>query len=239
MPTRVFHDGLIPLVTWLALSTALRGCSAADDPCGAPAAPPFTLVAEGPVTPPPRLTLAGRVTEARWRSAPRGFDLELRDAGGAAWRLRLDAPVDSLPAAWLVGDSIRAEIVAGWPAAVGLRITDEEGLVLAGASDQSVGGHVLADGLPGLDLSLDPADCPPRADGECIESAENFRLTVREKKDGQTAALMNGESARLGSLRVSCLIAQRVRYDPRCADAASPAVSWCLWREAAGPAISD
>jgi hypothetical protein len=125
--------------------------------------------------------------------------------------------------------NVRVEHVGGMPAASSLVISDSNGLVLAGATDGSVGGHVLKDGLPGFDFQLADGGCESRDQNNCHEAIINRRLDVHGT-GSDSVSLFNGGTGRLGQFEVVCLVAQHVDYSKECADAGVPAVSWIVAR---------
>jgi len=118
------------------------------------------------------------------------------------------------------------ERVGGTPPASALVVRDASGLVLAGATDQGIGAHVLAGGVPGFALELLASTCASRPHDACVEAA--FNLPLRVSHGGASATIYQGSDAVLEGYQVRCLVAQRVQYSSRCADYALPGVSWII-----------
>ena len=152
----------------------------------------------------------------------------IRDASGAERRLTYRAPGGPLPLREGASYEFQVDYVGGAPAASGLLIRDGAGLLFAGASDQRLGSHVLKEGVPPFTLALLPPACSSRRRDTCFDAITNVPLQVRS--ESVSVELHNGESARLGSYRVTCLTAQAVAYSGRCADAGLPAVSYIILR---------
>lgn len=123
--------------------------------------------------------------------------------------------------------AVRVERVGGSPPASGLLVRDANGLVFAAASDQTIGGLVLAGGVPGFALRLENSTCASRGAGECFRAAVNRPLRVQH--GDASATLHHGDVARLGAFDVRCLIAQQVEYGG-CPDFALHAVSFTIAR---------
>ncbi len=108
------------------------------------------------------------------------------------------------------------------------RPRDGETLVFAGASDQGIGSHVLAGGIPGFDFELLAPTCASRAEGNCFDAV--FNRPLRVSHGGEHVELFQGGSAQLAGYEVQCRIAQQVTYSGRCADFAVHAVSYTIAR---------
>jgi hypothetical protein len=152
----------------------------------------------------------------------------IRDANGAERRLVYRAPGGPLPLNEGASYEFQVDYVGGAPAVSGLLIHDGTGLLFAGASDQKIGAHVLKEGVPSFTIALLPPDCSSRGSDTCYDAITNVPLQVRAQ--GASVELHNGESGNLGSYRVTCLAAQAVAYNSRCADAGVPAVSYVIAR---------
>jgi hypothetical protein len=217
-----------------ALSLLLTGSARSPKPfsgdCSADPAQPLAVFLEGDALSPVRFD--GTVT-ARDTAGADGFTiLVIRDRQGNEHRIHLRAPGGGPTLHAGAAYSFLIETAPGFPTASGLVVQDSAGIVFAGASDQSPGGHVLKDGLPGLTLVLEDAPCRSRGHSECYDALYNRRL--RAIMDGRTLVLFHPHSGFLGNYRLTCLTAQRVIYNKRCADAGQTAVSWTLERETAG-----
>jgi hypothetical protein len=178
---------------------------------------------------PPVFRVRGSVSQVEASGGASDLRFVLNDESGANWSIRVTSPVQIVPLSGLSGAQAVVEIVAGFPTVYGLSIVDSMGVVLAGASDQAIGEHVLKEGAPGFRLSLLPGDCRRRPGPDCTLSVRNLRLAVEHQ--GQNALLANGDSVVLDGCRVHCMIAEEIEYDPRCADAGLHAVSWVILRE--------
>jgi len=152
----------------------------------------------------------------------------VREASGTEHRLAVQPPDLTLPIESGHGYDFELDRVGGMPTASGLIIRDGEALVFAGASDQNVADHVLKDGVPGFGLELLASTCPSRGEGECYEAV--FNLALQATHAGGSAALYQGQVARLGGYEVRCLIAQQVKYSARCSDFGLHAVSYIIAR---------
>jgi hypothetical protein len=160
--------------------------------------------------------------------APDTYRYVIREAAGAERRLAYRAPGGPLPVKEGDAYDFQVDYVGGAPAASGLLIRDRRGLVFAGATDQRLGDHVLKEGVPDFALELRPPACPSRPAGTCYESVTSRPLRLTH--GGRPADLLQGQSARLGPFRVTCLTAQSVVYRSGCADAGLPAVSYLIAR---------
>ena len=152
----------------------------------------------------------------------------IRDGSGGERRLMYRAPGGALPLKEGASYEFQVDYVGGSPAASGLLIRDAAGLLFAGASDQRLGAHVLKEGVAPFAFALLPADCSSRGSDTCLDAITNVPLQVRTSSE--SVELHNGDSATLGSYRVTCLTAQVVGYSGRCADAGLPAVSYIIVR---------
>jgi hypothetical protein len=197
-----------------------RGCQA--EPLGQMTA--FLEEDAAPLT----VRLTGTVVALSTGPAKDAYRYVIRDAAGAERRLAYRAPGGPLPVKEGSTYDFQVDYVGGAPAASGLLIRDRSGLVFAGATDTRLGSHVLKEGLPDHTLALFPSGCPSRQATECYESITNQILRVSHS--GRTADLFNGQTARLGPYRITCLTAQAVTYRARCADAGLPAVSYLVSR---------
>ena len=150
----------------------------------------------------------------------------LAESGGALHRLslRLGGATNPLQAGSEYDFAL--ERVGGTPPASALVVRDAAGLVLAGATDQGIGAHVLAAGVPGFALELLPSGCGSRPHDACVEAA--FNLPLRVTHGGRSATIFQGGDALLEGYQIRCLVAQRVQYSSRCADYALPGVSWII-----------
>jgi len=89
---------------------------------------------------------------------------------------------------------IQVDFFGGAPPASAIVLRDSTGLLFAAATDQSIGGHVLRNGLPEFRLELVESDCPSRASDRCYDSIANSisagfpRWKTRDLRHGQSAA---------------------------------------------------
>lgn len=155
--------------------------------------------------------------------------LEVREASGHLVRFALHVPGGTAPLRVGLRAAFRIDVVNGVPGASAIVVRDDQGLVLAAASDQLPGAAVLRDGLEGFTLILDPTLCPSRPHDACLESVSNRKLHVRHSAG--EVALYHGESASIGRWRVRCLTAQSAKYAHGCADVALFGVSYVIARE--------
>lgn len=177
---------------------------------------------------PPTAEVEGTLTE--YTPAGDGYSrLVVRQDSGGLDTLRVSVPDDFLKLEIGHAYAFRVEHVGGRPPASALVISDQDGLVFAGATDGTIGGHVLKDGLPGFTFELVDGGCESRDRSPCYEAIINRRLDVRGE-DNETLSLFNGDSGRIGTFQVTCLTAQHVDYSSQCADAGLPAVSWIVAR---------
>jgi len=153
--------------------------------------------------------------------------IEVREGDGRDRALRLRCP-DGLPIVSGRAYTFALEQRGESPKASALQILDADGLTFAAVSDVAPGATVLAAGPAGLTMALVPGDCQALTPGACEDSVRNVVLHVAG--DGAEASLMNGERARVGRFDVHCLVAQRIAYLPRCADAARFGVSYTIAR---------
>jgi hypothetical protein len=201
--------------------------TASGDPCSAEPLEPFDAALEE-ASDATSIAFSGRVVDI---SVPDSFGrTHYRIVGpdGVERRVVCSIPDASLPVAVGASYDFRIERIGGSPSASALVIRDGSGLLFAGASDQSIGGHVLVGGVPDFALDLQTTGCTSRASGECYSGIEN--RTLRVAHDGQTTTLAQREEVRMGTFDVRCLIAQHVDYDGRCPDFALHSVSYTIAR---------
>jgi hypothetical protein len=199
-----------------------RSADCAAEPLGELVA--FSASAQAP----PLVEVDGTLTE--YSPAGDGYSrLVVQPVSGPPDTLRVSVPDDLLRLEIGQAYAFRVEHVGGRPPASGLVISDQEGLVFAGATDGTIGGHVLKDGLPGFEFELVDGGCESRDRSTCFDAIVNRRLDVRGGAN-ETVSLFNGDSGRIGTFQVTCLTAQHVDYSSQCADAGLPAVSWVVAR---------
>jgi hypothetical protein len=171
--------------------------------------------------------------DATLEAAPKPGDgglwkLSLREESGVAHTLTLMSP---LGAPRLEAGSryrFRVDYSPGYPPASSLLIWKDAMLVYAAAGDPSPGRRVLAEGVPGFEITPMPSRCANRGPTDCFDVLRSAPLRVAH--DGATATLMQGESASLGGYRVTCLTAEEITYSARCADAGRPTLSYVIER---------
>lgn len=139
---------------------------------------------------------------------------------------RLEGPLPDLETGreyeWVV------TVLPGWPTATSLRISDERGLLYAVVEDWDVGRNVPS--VPGFDVALVDAGCPPRRDS-CHPDLRNRRLRVSHA--GEQLALFHGEEGTLGEYRVRARTALRPSGGSSlCVDAGFNAVAYVIERAA-------
>jgi hypothetical protein len=170
----------------------------------------------------------GTVTEIDTAAADGFVVVTVRDSLLVERKIHVSAAGSSLPLRKGPAYDFQIESVGGFPSASGLIVRDSTGILYAGASDQTVGGHVLKDGVPGFALTLESAGCPSRPHDDCYDGLYNLRLSVTHA--GQTIRLMHPETGRVDAYAITCLVAQRVDYNGKCADAGLQGVSWTIER---------
>ncbi|MBI3539533.1 MAG: hypothetical protein HY076_04615 [Candidatus Eisenbacteria bacterium] len=212
------HDAAAPQ------QDARRGAATAD-PCAVEPLEAFDASIDGGGGI-PAASFAGRVAEI---SPTDGFGrttYRIVESGGAEHHLVLR---DEGPSPVRVNGSydFHIERVAGTPGASALLVRDGQGLVFAGASDDGIGAHVLAAGVEGFTLRLDPVSCASRGSGDCYRAAINRALAVGH--NGAAASLYPRDEADLGAYHVRCLIAQQIEY-AGCPDFALHGVSFTITR---------
>lgn len=201
--------------------------SPAADRCAVEPLAPFDCAEVGG-TFQPSLRFSGTVDAIEAADEFGRWHILVREASGVEHRLAYQAP--DQPPALETGHAYDFELdrAGGMPPASGLIVRDAEGLVFAAASDQGIGAHVLADGVPGVGLRMLPPTCPSRGAGNCFDAAFNRALEV--SRAGERVELFQGERVSLGGYEVRCLIAQQVKYNTRCRDFALVAVSYTIAR---------
>jgi len=152
----------------------------------------------------------------------------LRNADGTEHRLVLRLGGDAAPIQPGAEYTFDLQHIGGSPPASALVVRDAEGLVFAGATDQTLGAHVLAQGIPGFALALLDPTCASRPHDDCVEAL--FNLPLQVTTGGASATLYNGQSAELGGYTVRCRVAQSARYSGRCPDYGLPGVSYTIAR---------
>ncbi len=220
------HDIAILLLLPFALSGQTCGQTATG--CGAE--PKGSLVAfledpEGPMS----VRFTGIVVAVR---PPNDLGLArfvIRDGEGRERRLTYGAAGVSLPIRQGDRYDFQVDHVGGFPEISGLLIRDSVGLLFAGVSDQNPGERALKEGVPSFDVAFAPTRCKSRPHGKCYDAIYN--LPLRVSRQGKSATLFHGDSTRLGTYRVTCLTAQKVIYNDRCADAGLHGVSYAITRE--------
>lgn len=200
---------------------------AAVEPCGGEPLDPFVAfeVGGGEAT---SRSFSGQVVEIGAPDPFAGTRYRVREATGKEHVLVCRMPGRALPLVTGRTYDFALDYVGGTPSASGLVVTDQDGLLFAGASDQGVGDHVLGAGVPGFALRLLPITCPSRGQGECYDAVFNRGLEVTS--GDRKATLYQGDAARVAGHDVRCLIAQQVTYSSRCADYALHAVSYTITR---------
>jgi len=220
---------LLALIAGAAWGLAAPECAAAkSDRCRAEPAGEVRVYLEG-VSDTPSARFTGEIVAIAPADDLGFMHLEVREASGQSRRIALHLPGGATALKAGLRAAFRIDVVPGVPGASALVIRDDQGLVLAAASDQAPGAAVLRDGLEGFSLSLDPTTCPSRPHDACLVSVANRRLRARHS--GGVVALYHGESAWLGRWRVRCLTAQAVKYARGCADVALFGVSYVIARE--------
>jgi hypothetical protein len=186
-------------------------------------------VESGPPTPPKfRGTMADMDTTATGESVV----ITVRDSLLVERKIHVSAAGSELPLRKGRAYEFQIETVGGFPTASGMIVRDSTGIVFAGASDQTLGSHVLKEGVPGFTMTLISTECPSRPHDDCYDGLYNLRLVVTHA--GRTVRLMHPDSGRLDDYLITCRLAQRVVYNSKCADAGLPGVSWTMDRT--GPA---
>lgn len=155
-------------------------------------------------------------------------DLILEEPGGKRREVAFASPTGLPPIRKGARYTFRLDYWGGEPDALAIVIHDGDGLLYAAATDERPGAAVLRDGVPGFTISLLPAECDSRLQNTCYEAVRNVGLAVEHQ--GRRAVLFQGESAVLDRYRVDCLIAQKITYSSRCADAGLPGVSYVITR---------
>ena len=171
------------------------------------------------------------LTFAGTHELPDGFvRLDFARPDGDSLRVKARLPITDWPLVSGTRYRVAVEYIYGMPSLASLTIEDATGVVVAAAADQSLGGRVYRDGLPleGVELALRSTDCPSRAHDRCFESIVNRELVVTTS-EGATA-LTHGGQVDIGSLTLTCLVAQEADYASGCADQGVVAVSWMAVR---------
>jgi hypothetical protein len=211
----------------LALTTAACGSDSATGP--ACKAEPTGSILAFFQTPGEGGSRSVRATVLETRNLDGGvLQVMLRDSSGVADSLRFRAPDISLPLEPGETYDIQVDFYGGFPSASGVLVRDARGLLFAAATDQAIGGHVLKNGVTGFSLEIVDSGCRPRQRGQCWRSITNTILRVVH--EGETRDLFHGDSATLGSFRVTCLTAQDVVYTDECADAGLVGISYAIAR---------
>jgi len=205
----------------------LQGRSVAADRCTAQPLAPFDCAEIGG-TFQTSLRFSGTVAAIEAPDEFGRWHIGVREPSGAEHRLAYQAPDQPPPVETGHAYDFEIDRAGGMPPASGLIVRDAEGLVFAGASDQGIGDHVLAGGIPGVGLRLLPPACASRGAGDCFEAAFNQALEV--SRADERVELVQGERVTLGGYDVRCLIAQQVKYNTRCRDFAMVAVSYTVAR---------
>ena len=177
--------------------------------------------------------------------------------GGAAWEgtgtITTSGPDDSGAVLWTVTDSlearttvvfrapaappvfdpgvlyrVRVSTVPGMPTPSGVQILHGDTLVFAALSDYRSGDRVFPEGIPGFSFGLTEAGCGDRGEEPCFSREENRLLRLEHA--GESVELFHGDSAAIGSYRVTCLTARHLEYSRDCADAGSFEISFLLAR---------
>jgi len=225
----------------LAAAIAGTGCNQPSSPrgqagtttagaegCQAEPLAPFDCSIEGGM-PGTQAHFSGKVTDIEPADGFGRLHYLVQEAAGSEHRLAFQAAGQALPVEKGGTYEFEIERVGGSPTAGSLIVRDQEGVLFAGASDQGIGSHVLAGGVPGFTLGLAATDCPSRPHDPCVEAVYNRTLQVAFA-GGQQAALFNGETATLGGYTIRCLIAQDVKYGGHCPDYALYGVSYTIAR---------
>ena len=176
----------------------------------------------------PRPVTAIHATVERIIAGEKSWTYLLRDESGVR-RLSYRAP-EPMPSI-VAGHAydLQIEYIGGYPAASGIVVKDERGLLFAAATDQQAFQHVLKNGIEGFDIAMSDAGCPSRSHERCYDAV--FNQKVRFARGAGSASLTNGQSAAVGDFRVHVLTAQKVVYNKGCADAGLVGVSFTVTRE--------
>ena len=222
--------GAVFLAAALPLAVSAPTCGG-DSACTTPPVGAITAYTLSPTT---RFEAQGTVVSL---SPPREDGLQelvLRDAAsGGLDTLRygiyghpeLLVPIPLAPGAQC---RVRLEQVGGFPAASGLLIQDDAGVLLAAVTDRGPGDLVLTEGIPGFALSLESANCPSRPVNPCLTYLRNLKLRVGRAE--ASVELFHGEEAALEGYRILCLTAQEAGYTDDCNDAAQVGFSCVILR---------
>jgi hypothetical protein len=210
--------------TWVAVLVLIfaAGCASAESPCANE--PEGRIVAFFAGGEPSRDVVATVVDVASSEGVHR---YRLR-AGEPDLILTYRAP-EPIPGV-TAGGSYRFQVdySMGSPDASGIIVSHEDRLIFAAVSDQKMGQHVLAEGIPGFEIEALPPACPSRGRTDCHESLINVPMRVRHA--GSSVTLHHGEASPLGDFVVRVLTAQEVTYASRCADAGLTGISLSISR---------
>jgi hypothetical protein len=148
--------------------------------------------------------------------------------GGRRTVVLFSAPDRQLPVVESQEYTFEIQHKPGWPTACSIIVSDDKGMLFAGATDWSLGANVLPNGPAGFKLGAAPEDCESRPHNSCYESVTNTALDV--SLSGESVTLFHGESRRLAGYEVTCLTSQAVVYTSDCADAGLTGVSYMIER---------
>ncbi len=156
------------------------------------------------------------------------------DRDGHEYLIRFRVPEMELPFKLDRSYDFEIQYVGGWPAASSIFVRDGAGLLFVGVSDWDMGDNVVKGGVPGFEIEKIASDCRSRPHSNCYDELRNAILKVAAGND--IVEIFHGESARLGSYRVTCLTCQDVVYNSSCADAGLISISYTITRVPPEPA---
>jgi len=164
-----------------------------------------------------------------------GFEgMTVVDGDGRDYLIRFRLPEMELPLELARSYDFEIQYVGGWPAASSIFVRDGDGLLFVGVSDWDMGSNVVKGGVPGFEIEKIASDCRSRPHSSCYDELRNAILKVADGNN--IVELFHGESARLGSYRVTCLTCQDVVYNSSCADAGLISISYTISRVPPEPA---
>ncbi len=216
---------LVPAVVLAPGCREVSGTQCRDEPLGSVSA---WVEGDGSMQP---IRFSGTVESVSAAEAGGGWVVSISDDGGGKRSIRFQAPGIALPVE--TGRHYRFEVQQAGeaPPASAVIVWDDEGLLFAGASDWEIGRNVARDGVPGFEIAKVASDCGDRSHGTCYDGLKNAVLKVIAPEESVT--LYHGETAELGSYKVTCLTCQDVVYNDSCADAGLISVSYVIVRRPA------
>lgn len=195
----------------LALALLIASCgSAAGDPCDAEPVGSVNVFFVGQSASRDVVATVASITPL---DELEGFRYDMTDGARLTWLAK--EPMGNVKAGgtYRFGVNYRP----GFPDASSVLVYEGDRLTFAAVTD-------LETEVPGLLITPGEATCPSRGRTKCHKALVNRPLIVEGRP------FHHGDTARAGGFEVRVLMAQKITYDSRCADAGRPGISFTVTR---------